>query len=239
VRSDYQGRFEIATGGGTVLAISHERLDAWQAAVPASGELAIRLPEPARVEIEANIDGAGKEVGVCYQLVPHLMPGFASMQSERAANVANPGKLVFDALPPGTSQFWRGSIRMLEREIFELKAGEKKTIQYLRGKGARVRGKMTWPADAKLSSIVVAVLSQEGSVYSSQHPAEDGSFLTERIPAGTQHLEAYAFKVLGPEEMMRSGPIPPSYLAQVTIEVPAEGELTVKDLELKPIGTPK
>ena len=62
-----------------------------------------------------------------------------------------------------------------------------------------------------------------------------GTFLTERIPPGTYQLLAYAFKPLTPEQMKRTGLTPPSFEAQVRIEVPLEGELAAGELALKPI----
>jgi hypothetical protein len=61
VRTDAQGRFELATGGAISLGLSHARLDAWPVAIPPRGEITIRLPEPARVDIELDIDGADRE----------------------------------------------------------------------------------------------------------------------------------------------------------------------------------
>ena len=45
---------------------------------------------------------------------------------------------------------------------------------------------------------------------------------------------AEAYTPLTPEQRFRSGLIAPSHRAQVTIDVPAEGELKVADLALKP-----
>ncbi|MBI3863122.1 MAG: hypothetical protein HY290_14625 [Planctomycetia bacterium] len=246
VRTDELGRFEIPTGGNTTLGVSHARFDAWPAAVPARGEVIIRLPEPARVDIELDIDGAGKETVIFYQLLSYLTPEFGGVQSTRWITMANPGQLVLDSLPPGKYQFCRRPGRMLDRQFIELKPGESKSIHYVREKGARVRGKVTWAADAKLESIVISVLGETPekgpfdqrdwtTVYSAVSPGDDGTFLTERIPLGTYQLIAYAFKPLTPEQMRRTGAIAPSYEAQVQIKVPDHGELTVDDLPLKPI----
>jgi hypothetical protein len=83
--------------------------------------------------------------------------------------------------------------------------------------------------------MVIRILGESNATVASTSPAGDGTYLTERIPPGTYGLVAYAFKPLTPEQMKTSGLIPPSYQVQTTIEVPAEGEVTVKDLALKPI----
>jgi hypothetical protein len=232
VLTDEKGSFEMATGGATKLAVSHARFDAWSAPIPPSGGMTIRLPEPARVEVELNINGAGNESAIFYQLLPELDD---VVRSTRTLTIANPGKLVLDALPPGKYQFCRyaSTGAMLERQLFALKAGERKTIDYVRNKGARVRGKLTWPEDA--TGIVIRVMDKNSQTVASTSPAGDGTYLTERVAPGTYGLVAYAYKPLTPEQMKRSGLIPPSYHAEMTIDVPADGEVTVKDLELEPI----
>src|SRR6185503_17660939 len=117
-------------------------------------------------------------------------------------------------LPPGKYQLARRSGVMLDRQIFEVKAGETKTFDFVRGKGARVRGKVTWPADARLMSIVVSVLSEKSEVLASTSPGGDGTFLTERIPPGKHQLIAYAFAEQTPERLRNTSPIIPSYEAQ-------------------------
>jgi hypothetical protein len=232
VLTDAKGRFELATGGATKLAVSHPRFDAWTAAIPPSGGMTVRLPEPARVEVELDINGAGQASTIFYQLLPELDN---VVRSSRWLTMTNPGKLVLDALPPGKYQLCRyaSTGAMLERQLFALKAGERKTIDYVRNKGARVRGKLTWPADA--TGIVIRILGESNATVASTSPAADGAYLTERIAPGTYGLVAYAYKPLTQEQMKRSGLIAPSYQAQMTIDVPADGEVTVKDLALEPI----
>jgi hypothetical protein len=245
-RTDEQGRFELAVGGAKSLAVSHHQFDVWPAAIPESGDVTVRLPEPARVYINLEIDGANKESTIYYELLVSQMPEFKDLllRSERSVGIANPGKLELAGLPPGKYQLCRRPGRMLELMMFEIKSGEVKTIEYVRPQGARVRGKVTWPDDAKLTSINVTVVGeavnkspffdyQWNTVYAQAVPAADGAFLTERIPPGRHQLVAYAFRELAPEERKRSGAIAPSYQAQMTIEVPADGELNVDDLVLK------
>ena len=254
VRTDADGRFELLAGEAKSLAVSHANFDAWPAAIPAEGEVTIRLPEPARVDIELAIDGADKESVIFYQLLTQGRPEFAGLRLERDVKIANPGKLSLAALPPGRYQLCRtvmnhlgeiGIGAMLERQFFELKAGETKAINFVREKGVRVRGKVTWPADTKLMGIVISVRSEKAekspfdehewtTAYASQTAAADGTFLTERIAPGKYLLVAEAYTPLTPEQRFRTGLIRPSHRAQVTIDVPADGELKVDDLALKP-----
>jgi hypothetical protein len=254
VRTDADGRFEILIGEAKSLAVSHTTFDAWPAPIPAKGDVTIRLPEPARVDIDLAIDGADKESQIFYQLLTEGRKEFTGLRLEREVKMANPGKLSLAALPPGRYQLCRsvmnhlGEIGMgafLEREFFEIKAGETKSIDFVREKGARVRGKFTWPADTKLMGSVVYVRSEKAvkspfdkhewtTTYAAQTAAADGTFLTERIAPGKYVLEVKAYVPLTQEQRFRTGRITPSYSAQVNIEVPAEGDLKVADLVLKP-----
>jgi beta-lactamase regulating signal transducer with metallopeptidase domain len=256
VRTDEQGRFELPTGEAKWLAVSHVQFDAWPAAIPTSGDITIRLPEPVHVDIELAVDGADKESVIFYQLLSHEMPEFAGLQSSREVKMANPGKLSLTALPPGKYQICRnvrvdlgemGIGAMLDRQYFELKAGESTSIRYVRDKGSRVRGKVTWPADTKLMGIAVTILSEKAekgpfgqrewpTTYASQTAAADGTFRTERIAPGPYLLVAEGYSSLTTEHLLRlGGPHNLTHRAQIRIDVPNDGELKVDDLALKPI----
>ena len=255
VRTDDLGRFEISVGEAKSLGVSHTTIDAWPAAIPASGDLTIRLPKSAQVEMELAIDGAGKESTIFYQLLTSGRPEFERLQSEREMKMTNPGKLTLPALPPGRYQLSRnvmnnlgqmGFGKMLERQFFELKPGEMKSIKFVRETGSRVRGKVTWPAEAKLMGTIVSVRSLVDQkspfdehdwplVYASHVVEKDGCFRTERISPGKYLLVAKAYTELTPEQRIRSGLVGPSHGTQLKIEVTDEGELTVDDLVLNPI----
>ena len=71
-------------------------------------------------------------------------------------------------------------------------------------------------------------------VYASQTAAADGTFLTERIAPGKYLLVAEAYTPLTPEQRFRTAASVPRIEPRSTIEVPADGELKVDDLVLKP-----
>lgn len=253
-RTGADGRFELPSGGAKTLAVTHSSFDAWPAEIPASGEVTIRLPEPARVDLELDIDGADKESTIFYQLLTEGRAEFAGVRIERDLTMPNPGKLALAGLPPGRYQLSRnvrnnlgeiGTGAMLEREFFELKAGETKTIRFVRPKGARIRGKIVAPPETKLMGTVVSIRSLEDRpspfdshawpyTYASQTVAKDGTFQTERIAPGKYRLVAEAYLPLTPEQRVRTGLIRPPLLAELTIDVPEDGELKLADLELKP-----
>lgn len=253
-RTDTAGRFELPTGEAKSLAVSHAAFDAWPAAIPDEGEVTIQLPKPASIVVDLDIDGANKESEIFLQLLTEGRTEFAGLRLERDIKMANPGKLSLAALPPGKYQLCRSVMNnlgeigigaMLEREFFEIKAGETKTINFVRDKGARVLGKVTWPADTKLMGTVVSLRSETAmkspfdnhewtTTYASTTATADGVFQTERIAPGKYLLVATAYKSLTPEQRIRTGAILPSYRAEVKVEVPADGELNVKELVLKP-----
>src|SRR4029453_6211389 len=90
-------------------------------------------------------------------------------------------------------------------------AGETKSIRWVRDKGARLRGKITWPEGTGLTGTIVSVRAPEAAgdrldgqqgqtIYSSQLAAADGTYLTERVAPGTYLLRAEAYVPLTPEE---------------------------------------
>lgn len=256
VLTDDSGRFEILAGDAKSLAVSGAAIDAWPAAIADQGDTTIKLPQAARVEVQLNIDGAEDECEFFYQLLGHHMTGFERLESTREFPLKNGGTLSLPALPPGKYQFCRrlhhnlsdiGLGAMLDREFVELKAGETKTIRYVRDKGARLRGKVLWPEGAKLGGIIVSLRSpgkvkdpfsdhEWETTYASQVAVADGTFLTERLLPGKYLLVAEAYTLLTPEQKTRSGIIGPSYRAEMPITIAESGEITAADLPLLPVA---
>lgn len=252
VMTNAEGRFELQAGEAKAAAVTCAVLDAWPAEIPAEGELTISLPQPARLEIRLSIDGAEEESTVFYQLLSHFSPEFDRLTSSRELPIANGGALTLSALPPGKYQICRSLMHplgdfstgaMLDREFFEIAAGETRPIDWVRETGARLRGKVTWPEGADLAGILVSVKASAAekspfdehewqTTYSSQKTAEDGSFLTERISPGRYLLTAEAFQPLTPEQKMRTGLIGPAFRAEIEVDVPAAGEVALPEIRL-------
>jgi hypothetical protein len=249
----------LPAGEAKVVAISHTSFDAWPTAIPDEGPVKIVLPAPARVEVELAIDGAEKESKVFYQLLSGATPQFRELllQSMRELPIANGGKVTLAALPPGKYQVCRqlmhrtpefGMSAMLDRQFFEIKPGETKSIRWVRESGARLRGKITWPEGTVLSGTIVSVNAPKAEIdpleghewqttYSSLLTAADGTYLTERVSPGAYLLRALAYVPLTPEEASspRLGHRGPAFQSEMKIEVPADGEVTLPDLALKPL----
>ena len=255
VLTDEAGRFELPAGAAKALAVSYPGFDAWPVPIPAEAQVVVHLPKPARVDVEFNVEGAPREGTLFYQLLSHLTPEFAGLQSSRTLPIANGGVLSLPALPPGKYQICRqvmnrlgdvGIGAMVDREFFELEAGETRSIRWVREKGARLRGKVILPKDVKLSGIMVSVMSEKAerdpfekhewqTTHASQTTAADGSFVTERIAKGRYRLVASAYTPLTDTQRMSTGLVGPAFQVETTIDVPASGELAVPDLELRPI----
>ena len=91
--TDDNGRFELPAGDAKKLAVSGSAIDAWPADIAAEGDTIIKLPEPAKVEIQLDIEGADKESNVFLQLLVSHMPGFEGVRLETTQPIANGGKL--------------------------------------------------------------------------------------------------------------------------------------------------
>lgn len=258
VHTDDAGRFALPAGEATSVGVSHVSFDAWPAEIPAEGDFVIKLPQPARVQIELDIDGAAKDSEAFYQLLTEHSPGFGKLQSTRELPITNGGKLTLAALPPGKYQFCRyvmnrlpdmGMTGMLDREFIELKAGQTKTIRWVRDRGARLRGKVVLPAATEMSGVIISVNAEKAvkipldghewqTKYASLVVEGDGTFLTERIAPGTYIVKADGYKKQKADDPARlgSGLTVPSHGATLKVVVPAEGELKLEDLILKPVA---
>ncbi len=252
VYTDEAGRFELHAGDATRLAVSCTTLDAWPLKIPKDGDAIVRLPAPATFRIQYNIEGADAEAVIGYQLLNHVMPGFKGLESMHSHAIKNGGQLDLTAMTPCKYQIWRqqrhrigefGTGAMLDRQFFEIRPGETKTIRFVREKGSPLRGKVTGPEGTKLSGVVVSINSldrwkdpfdghQWDTTFASTKAATDGSFTTERIAPGRYLLTAEGYVPLTPQQRYSTGLITPTYTAQMTIDVPESGEVTVPDLKL-------
>jgi hypothetical protein len=263
VRTDELGGFEIAAGDSTRLAVSCDTLDAWAAEIPdGSEQVAIVLPEPARVEIAYDIEGSDEEGEVFYQFLSHFVPELIGVDSTRRLPIKNGGRLELASLPPGKYQFCRyrmlrygsmGTSAMLDRVFIELAPGEKRTIEFVRASGAPVRGTVTWPEGVELDGIIVSIDAETaeknpfseheytttfdrrlaGEYENHQLQGTTAEFLTERIATGRYVIRAEGFAPLSEEQQFRTGLVGPSHTATATIVVPEDGDPPQVELRLE------
>jgi len=253
VHTDEYGCFKLPAGSATRLAVSCHALDAWPLEIPKEGEAVVRLPAPATVSIRYDIEGAAAEAKIGYQLLNHRMPGFKGLESSHNRTVGNGGRLDLTAMTPGKYQFWRvqrhrmadyGTGAMLDRQFVELQPGKTTALNFVRRNGARLRGKVIWPKEKKLTGVIVSVKSTDKekdpfsdhmwqTTYASTMAADDGSFQTERIVPGRYLLTAEGYVPMTEQQRYSTGWIRPALTAEATIDVPVSGDVTLPDLELQ------
>ena len=255
-QTDANGRFRVPLGDATSICVSHAAFDVWPVNVPAEGELTIRLPKPARIDIELDIEGAAKNSKVFIQMLNERRKGFEGVRLEREIAIANPGRLTLPGLPPGRYQLCRqvmnqmdgmGRGAMLDREFFELKTGQRQSVRWARKTGAHVVGRVTLNPKQELMGTIVSVREiQERKdpfadrswpiVLASLTAKKDGTFRSERIPPGKYRLVAEAYRKLTPEEQFRTGWVSPAFRVGLEIDVPESGVLELGDLALAPVS---
>ena len=168
--TDEAGRFELPAGAAKALAVSYPGFDAWPAPIPAEAQVVVRLPKPARVDVEFNIEGAPREGTLFYQLLSHLTPEFAGLQSSRTLPIANGESLVLAGptagqipdLSPGDESARRRRHRRHGRpRVLRDQSGGNQVHPLGPRESARLRGKVILPKDVKLSGILVSVMSEK------------------------------------------------------------------------------
>ena len=243
--TDAKGRFELSTGGVDRIAVSDVSLDAWPFSIPEDpGEkIVIRLPEPATMTIEYDIDGAVEEDEIFFQTLRFREPLWKGLEVTAQQPIKNGGKLVMKGLVPGPYQFARNkTIRLggmgigafIGRTFVDLKPGEQRTLKFVRPKGARLAGEVELPEGVKLYGTLIKVKSAKKMIDPTDGKERDvevagvalkpdGTYLTERIAPGKYILTAEAYVEPDPADRLRTGRMGPGYSAQVEVEVPEGG----------------
>jgi hypothetical protein len=191
VKTDAQGRFEISVGDApppsraapdkkapdgnaappaerkSGLVVSTPALDAWPAPLPeGEAEAVIRLPSPARVEIDYDIEGGEDEASVFLQSVMHEVDAWKGFEIIRHIPVPNQGRVELTSLPPGRYQFARsrtlrhgniGQGRFLDRQFVEVASDMTTAVSFARPTGARLKGSVEWDEGTKLTGVIITV----------------------------------------------------------------------------------
>lgn len=251
-RTDARGRFELPVGTATRIAVSYDGLDAWPVEIPETGPMTIKLPAPATMTIQYAIPGGDAEAEIGYQLLGYSMPGFKGVRSMHKHKVKNGATLNLTGMTPGKYQLWRNKLHrfdhsavnsMMDRQFFEVAAGETKTIRFVRDKGATIKGEIRLPKDSKLTDFVLSVRSIEpigenvGSkkyvvIYGAVLADDEGKFTMEMIPPGKYKLNLQGFAHTESQRRF-SGLTGPAYVKDIEIEVPESGELIIPEIILE------
>lgn len=250
--TDAKGRFELPSGSGKSLAVSTDRVDSWEAPLPKEGEEAlIKLPEPGRLTIHYQIEGAGK-TDVFLQLLSHKTEAFKKLYWQKKLSVKNGEQLVLKNLPPATYNVSRyrmlrtgqmGMGRMLDRTEFTIVGGKESRVEFTRPNGIPVKGKVTGiPDDVPIPLVFVKQLKDDGTVErfdltDGMTTDKTGEFKTEPLLPGRYRFEAEGYPPLTPSEQRTTGIRSARYQAKLDVNVPESG--TVDPVELKFIDTQK
>jgi hypothetical protein len=200
-------------------------------------------PVPPRVDLSYHVEGGDDEGRIFYQLLGvDRTQGFV-FNSDREIPIKNGRRLKLLGMDPGKYRICRRKkvsidhvafAICLDEQFVELRAGETTHIRFVRDKGARIRGKVTWPPGAKLAGVLVWVRSgwAGGDCLDCRRIGADGRFVTERVPAGRYVLEVEAYRTLPRERLLESSPVGPDFILDATVDVPESGEVQVPDSAL-------
>ncbi len=250
VHTDAQGLFEISGRGkdSKAIFVSGPGMFVWRARLPESGQQAtIRLPEPARLHIRYDIDGAPSIAQVRIELRTWEMPKWKRLVNAVRRVEVTPGQdgLRVDNLPPGVYDISRmkrvragdmGKGVMLNRTLkLPLESGKTTAYDFVRTGGTPIKGKVTGLPESADNGVFVTVYDPR--VSGSPHSRDDwkrttfdglalegnGPFTTERMEPGQYKVIAEAYAAETPGQGMRSGIRAPTWLGAAKVTVPAEG----------------
>jgi hypothetical protein len=252
VKTDGEGRFEISVGEAAApsrpapdktatdgnaapaagkkpgLVVSTPALDAWPAPLPeGEAEAVIRLPSPARVEIDYDIEGGEDEASVFLQSVMHEVDAWKGFEIIRHIPVPNQGRVELSSLPPGRYQFARsrtlrhgniGQGHFLDRQFVEVASDKTTAMSFARTTGARLKGSVEWDEGTKLTGVIISVrkVAAPGDSPSERHfpPLFDARLL--RVAANDSSKDKA--EIVGRRGLFLTERIPPG-----EYEVHAEG----------------
>jgi hypothetical protein len=260
--TDAAGAFNVTGIGDDAqrLAISCSAIDLWVASVPTDKPLTdgldIHLPEPGKLVVHYEIDGAPETARLFMQLHTWEMPGWSGVENNRHDTVKQHGELVIDNLTPGQYDMTRikkymmngiGGDAMLDRRKFKIESGKTTTTDFTRPRGAAITGQVFGVepeevAQIKPTALCISVQRPEEKdpfpqkldqiVLNPRDVAYDGKFATERLAPGQYKVKAELFVEETPEQRMHTGLVPPGYTGEALVTVPEAGAPEPVKIEL-------
>jgi len=218
--TDGDGRFAIdaAKGKATGLIVSAPTCHVWQVPLADTpGEVTIRLPEPATLELLYDIPGDASTAKVQIHLKTQDMPGWKQLDGvERTVTVPNNGRMVLNDMMPGLYDIWRsktvvvgrvGSRAFCDRGNFALAAGKTTTAAFVRKEGHPVTGRITGLPPDSVPGVMLVVQQRVAKTkpQAAAGPAArwitvdglrckpNGPFKTARLSPGTYTISAKAY----------------------------------------------
>jgi hypothetical protein len=258
--TDKDGRFTLPVVGGDRLVIVAGDM-VWLARVQTGKEQAIKLPQPGKVTISYDIDGAAQEGVFRLQLMTWDMPDWRGAAGvERYVTCGNGGTLEVDGLPPGEYDVcrWIEALRvgdigqggMLDRCALKIEAGKTAKLEFVRTKGCPISGQVVGLKEAGAPGAFVNVRPEQATgvpyigddwkltFFDTLATGPDGQFKTSRIAPGTYMVTAAAYK----PEVRTSGGFTdlggirmPNLLGKTKVVVPESGEVKPIRIEIAPL----
>jgi hypothetical protein len=246
--TDKDGLFTLTLVGGDRLVVVAGQL-VWVARLEAGKgkQQAVRLPQPGKVTIAYDIEGAAKDGVVRLELKTWDMPDWLGVvRTELYVTCRNGQSIDVADLEPGEYDVCRwieclrlgdmGEGGMLDRGTLKVESGKASKLEYVRSKGCPISGQVVGLKDANLPGAFIEVLPEQATgnryvgdewkltVFDKLVTGPDGQFKTSRISPGTYMVTAYAYKPEDPNQAMDTGIRMPDLLGKVKVVVPETGQ---------------
>ncbi|HUS48018.1 MAG TPA: carboxypeptidase-like regulatory domain-containing protein [Phycisphaerae bacterium] len=257
--TDKDGRFTITGAGGAKdrLVVAAGGL-VWLAQPQPGKEQAVRLPQPGKVSIAYDIEGAAQEGLFRLGLKTWEMPDWKGVvQTVRRAKCENGRDVTVVDLTPGEYDVCRqveglrvgdmGHGSLCDRGTLKVEPGKTAKLEFIRAKGSRVSGQAIGLKEANIAGAFITVRPEKATgdprsrdewklpVYDALTCGADGRFKTSRLVPGSYLVVAEAYKPESRDEMRRTGRRLPSMIGTAKVTVPESGEPKPVRIELKPL----
>jgi hypothetical protein len=268
VATDADGAFTVTGVGDDAdrIAISSSAIDLWVVAVPkgdaAVDNLEVRLPQPGKLIVRYNIAGAADKTRILTQLHTWEMPGWSSIHNDRYDPIQQQVEFVRDNLAPGDYTIDRSKNNglknawdqtLIDRRTVKVKSGKTTVTEFVRLTGAPITGQVVGldegeVAKAKPTRVYIRVESpgkdpryplilDSVAIEAGDKPM-DGKFATERIPPGKYTVKAEVFVPEAELQRHSTGIVPPAFVGEVIVTVPAQGLPEPVKIPLAPFKFP-
>jgi len=197
--TDKDGRFTIDTAKGKAkgLVVSAPTCHVWHVPLAEEpGEVAIRLPEPATLELLYDIPGDAPTARILIQLKTRSVPGWQQFVDgvERSVTVPANGRVVLGDMPAGVYHVWRSKSGVTcDRADLTLTAGKTTTASFVRKTGHPVTGRITGMPLNIASPVEVLVQHKTKSTVDALRCKPNVRFTTARLSPGVYTISAKAY----------------------------------------------
>jgi len=211
-------------------------------------EIEIKLPQPGKLHLKYDIEGAAAIGAIHLHIKSWEMPGWKGVDSMDRPSVKNGDEITIDHLAPGIydlARFVEAGHHGLfaDRTTVIVESGKTTEAGFVRKEGAAISGKITGiDENEKIESALALVHpaqlpAGERQMFAPVFDAVDvknGVFKTSKLAPGTYNLHVQVYKPQTPAQMRMSGLQMPDYEGGARVSVPATGEGPQIVIEMKP-----